>query len=139
MDTYSKAFHASPAAICITTLDEGRFVDINESFCRLSGYRREELIGKTTTELNLWADPTQRPRIIELLAEHHSIPEIENRLIRKNGDQRECVGSVEVIHVQGQDCLLIILLDITDRKRIHAQLREAKEVAEGAARAKSEF
>ncbi len=139
MDTYSKAFHASPAAICITTLHEGRFVDVNESFCRLSGYSSEELIGKTTAELNLWEDPTQRSRIIQLLAQNRSIPEIENRLIRKNGDIRECVGSVEVIDVHGVSCLLIILLDITDRKRIHAQLREAKDAAESAARAKSDF
>ena len=139
MDTYSKAFHASPAAICITTLHEGRFVDVNESFCRLSGYASEELIGKTTLELKLWEDPAQRPRFIELLAESHSIPEFENRLIRKTGDVRECVGSVEAIDVQGVACLLVILLDITDRKRIHAQLREAKEAAETAARAKTEF
>jgi PAS domain S-box-containing protein len=139
MDIYSNAFHASPAAIFITSLLEGRFVDVNETFCRLSGYTRGELIGRTSIELNMWEDPTDRRRIVELLAQRQSIPEIENRLIRKNGEFRECVGSIEVIDVHGQECLLAILMDITERKRIHAQLREAKEAAEAAARAKSEF
>jgi len=139
MDTYHKAFHASPAAICISTLKEGRFVDANESFCKLVGYSRDELIGKTSVDLNMWADPDDRPRIAALLAQNHSIPAYDNRLVRKDGEFRDCVGSIEVIDVQGESCLLIIFLDITERKRTHAQLSEAKEAAETAARAKSEF
>jgi PAS domain S-box-containing protein len=139
MDTYSKAFHASPAAICLSTLSEGRFVDVNESFCDLVGYCREELIGKTSTELRLWNDADDRPKLAAVLAEKGALREVENRLVRKDGEARDCVGSVEVIDVQGEPCLLIIFLDITERKRVNAQLREAKEAAETAARTKAEF
>ena len=128
MNTYGKAFHASPAAICISTLNEGRFVEVNESFCRLSGYVRDELLGKTSVELSMWDDPDERPKVVDLLAEKHSIPNYERRLVRKNREYRDCVGSVEVIDVGGEACLLVILLDITDRKRIHAQLRDRKSV-----------
>jgi PAS domain S-box-containing protein len=139
MDTYSKAFHASPAAICISTLSEGKFVDVNESFCELVGYSREELIGKTSTELRMWADPEDRPRIAAILDQKGALREVENRLIRKDGDYRDCIGSIEVIDVRNEPCLLIIFLDITERKRVTAQLRGAKEVAETAARTKTEF
>jgi PAS domain S-box-containing protein len=138
-DTYSKAFHASPAAICISSLAEGRFVDVNESFCQLSGYSRDELIGRTSTELHMWAEPSDRAKIVSVIAQKGSGREIENRLIRKDGDFRDCVGSIEVIDVNGEPCILIIFLDITDRKRVNAQLREAKEAAEAGGRAKSEF
>ena len=138
-DTYVKAFHASPAAICISTLKEGRFVDVNESFCKLSGYSLEELIGKSSTELNMWASPEDRSQIASVIARTGSIPEYENRLIRKDGEFRDCVGSLELIDIDHEVCLIIILLDITDRKRTNLQLREAKEAAEAAAKAKSEF
>src|SRR5262245_56376677 len=138
-NTYSKAFHASPAAICISSLSEGRFVDVNDSFCQLTGYSRDELIGRTSIELNMWTDSSDRPKIAALLRKKGSLRQIENRLIRKDGDYRDCVGSIEVIDVNGERCLLIIFLDITDRKRVNRQLLEAKDAAEEAARAKSEF
>ncbi len=138
-DTYSKAFHASPAAICISTLKEGRFVDANDSFCKLTGYSRDELLGRTSTELKIWSDAADRPKIAAILGQKGSVPQYENRLIRRDGDYRDCVGSIEVIDIDGEPCLLIIFLDITDRKRVNAQLRNAKEAAEAAARAKSEF
>jgi len=139
MDRYHKAFHASPAAISISTLNEGRFVDVNASFCKLVGYSREELIGKTSTELNMWADPADRSKIASHIMQNRSITEYEDRLIRKDGEIRDCVGSIEVIELGGEQCVLVILLDITERKRTHAQLSNAKEAAEGAAKAKSEF
>src|SRR4029079_19429213 len=139
MDTYGKAFHARPAAIWIRTLNEGKFVDINESFCDLVGYSRDELIGKTSTELKLWADAHDRPKIAAILAQKGALREVENRLIRKDGDFRDCIGSIEVIDVGSEPCLLIIFLDITERKRVTAELRETKEVAETAARTKTEF
>jgi len=138
-DTYSKAFHASPAAICISSLELGRFVDVNESFCQLTGYVRAELIGKTSTELNLWADPSDRTKIAEILRQKGAVRQVESVLVRKSGEFRDCVGSIENIDVDGESCLLITFLDITERKRINVQLREAKEAAEAGAQAKSEF
>lgn len=138
-DRYIKAFHASPAAICITTMDEGRFIDANHAFCILSGYEFEELIGQTSVDLKLWVHAEDREAIINSLGRRRSIREYENRLIRKDGEARDCVGSVEVIEIDDEECLLIILLDITDRKKTNLQLREAKEAAEAAARTKSEF
>src|SRR5690349_11181047 len=138
-DRYIKAFHASPAAICITSLAEGRFIDANHSFCTLSGYDFHELIGRTSMELNLWSRPEDRRAIVGRLLKKRSIRDYENRLIRKDGEARDCVGSVEVIEIDEEECLLIILLDITDRKKTNLQLREAKEAAEAATRTKSEF
>jgi signal transduction histidine kinase len=87
----------------------------------------------------MWSDASDRPKIAALLRKKGSLRQIENRLMRKDGDYRDCVGSIEVIDVNGERCLLIIFLDITDRKRVSSQPQEAKDAAEGAARAKSEF
>jgi len=138
-DTYSKAFLASPAAICISTLRDGRFIEVNLSFCDLVGFPREELLGRTSIELGIWGDPEERGKIAAMLMLEGSVREFENRLFRKDKDFRDCVGSIEVIDLEGEPHLLIIFLDITDRKKANIQLREAKEAAEAAARAKSEF
>src|SRR5262249_8795866 len=98
-DRYIKAFHASPAAICITTLKEGRFIDVNQSFCKLSGYDREELIGNTSTALRLWANPEDRRKFVDILARTRSVHDYENRLTRRDGELRDVVGSVEVIEI----------------------------------------
>src|SRR5215470_15290391 len=139
VDRYIKAFHASPAAICITTLNEGRFIDANQSFCTLSGYEFEELLGRTSMELRLWGKPEERRKIVETLTQKRSVHEYESRLVRKGGEFRDCVGSVEVIDIDNEACLLSILLDITDRNRADLEWRQAKEAAEAAARTKSEF
>ena len=56
-DRFQKAFNANPEPISITTFREGRYVDVNDSFLRMLGYRREEMIGHTSKELNFWSSP----------------------------------------------------------------------------------
>src|SRR5258707_15526962 len=63
-EKFSRAFHSSPVEIVITTLEEGRFLDVNESFERNMGFARDEAIGHTTLELGLWAKPDERATVV---------------------------------------------------------------------------
>ncbi|MEL6381001.1 MAG: response regulator [Cyanobacteria bacterium J06626_18] len=117
-ETFTKAFRSSPSPITITTLEDGRFLEVNLSFLRLSGYARSEVIGYQVNELNLGLDAN---RYTEGLAELQEAGVLHNReleLRTKSGDYRTVLLSVELIELQGHRCALAIANDITERKRL---------------------
>ncbi len=122
---FAKAFRANPGAVCLSTLADGRILDVNRSFEQISGYHRDEVIGRTTTELNLWADSRQRDWAVQQLQDHGSIREIEFQFYRKNGASVIGTFSAETVQLDGVPCLLSMVHDITDRKRAEIQLRAA--------------
>jgi len=124
-EKFYKVFMASPDAIAIATLDEGRIMDVNESFLTEIGYTRDELIG--TTSLQLWAEPEDRLRLIAALAETGHIRNVEIRYRRKGGEIRYALMSSELIEIDGQPCSISILRDITERKEMENNLRASQE------------
>ncbi len=82
---FAKIFHSVPALVGISTLEEGRFVDVNDTTMQLLGYRRDELIGRTALELNLWEDLSERAAIVQTLEEKGSVKNVEVRLRGKSG------------------------------------------------------
>src|ERR1044072_6082918 len=116
-DRFSKAFSRNPHPISITTLKEGRFLEANDSFLRMSGYTREEIICRTTLELEIWATPEARAKVTDLLAEHNSIHNLEITIRSKSGELYVMLLSAEVIELDGQPCVLATSSDITDRNR----------------------
>ena len=126
-DRFVKAFQASPVAMSISTLAEGRFVDVNESFLRLTGYRRDEVVGHTFHELHLPLDLERRGRLIELLRAGEAVRNVEGGLRAKTGEALATLVSMEIITVDGAECLLTITNDITERKRAEQALRESAE------------
>ncbi|HEX5689229.1 MAG TPA: PAS domain S-box protein, partial [Roseiflexaceae bacterium] len=124
---FTTAFHASPLAITISTLDEGRYVDVNDRFLELIGYTRDETIGRTSFDLGLWIDVNDRQHLLHALQGPASERQRDLRMRVRSGDIREMRVSVERIDVDGATCLLAMLQDITDRKRaqkrLHAQER----------------
>jgi PAS domain S-box-containing protein len=122
----AKAFAVSPAMLSITRLADGRFLDVNDNCATITGYRRDELIGKTTLELNLWADPEQRRDLQALIAEGASPRDFKMQFRTRNGDIREALMAVERIEIDGEPCLIISAHDITDRKRAEQALRDSE-------------
>jgi PAS domain S-box-containing protein len=128
---FAKAFRANLIPACITTLQDGRFVDVNDSLLKLSGYNREELVGRTATELGLWVNVEDRSKVFQLLHQKESIDNLEVQFRIKSGEIRHGVASYEIIELNNQFCTLSQIYDVTKYKqaeeKIKASLRE-KEV-----------
>ena len=145
-ERFAKAFASSPLAFTITSLKTGRLLEVNETFTRLSGYAREEAVGRTTVELGLWAAPSEREAELAAMRQHGRVRDVEYRFRMKDG--RELVGmlSAEQIEIAGEQCALTVIEDVTERKRAEAerdQMLEREKTlraeAEKANRLKDEF
>nr|WP_238553713.1 PAS domain S-box protein [Fortiea contorta] len=120
---FSKAFRCSPNAITISTLGEGRYVEVNDSFVRLSGYEREEAIGRTAFELNTWVNRRDRLNLLQELQAKGFVRNWEVEFRTKFGVKITGLLSAEVIDLDGVPCILAVTNDITERKQVEAQLR----------------
>ena len=138
-ERFSKAFLASPAAITIATLKEGRFIDANDSFLQLMGYSRDEVIGRTALDLGMWVSADDRTYFAGRLRDGGSLRNHECSFRTKSGEIREGLGAAELIDLKGEPCILTLILDITDRKRVEIELAKARDEALESARIKSEF
>ena len=125
-EQFSKAFHSNPIACCISTLKDGRFLDANTSFLNFFGYSREEVIGKTSGELQTWTSQSDRDHLIQALQQQQSM-QLDLSICIRSGEVREAIASFEKIELQGEVCLLSMIYDITERKQAEAeQLHQMK-------------
>jgi PAS domain S-box-containing protein len=119
-------FNWTPSAVGISTLAEGRFCDVNEGFSRLTGYAREEVIGRTILELGLWADPLERLTVLREIQEKGYLHNWEGLFRIKSGEVRSLMVSVDSIQLGATPCLIYLGHDITERKWAEKALRLAK-------------
>ncbi len=125
-ERFHKAFHVNPEPIVINSFPEGRFVDVNESFLRVTGYRREEVIGYTARETNLWKRPEDRARYLERLTEKGSVHDLEIIFQTKSGEQRVGLVSADLIDIASQKCAIAVFKDMTERSLLERQFRQAQ-------------
>jgi len=116
-EKFYKVFRSSPDWVLITTVEDGFHVDVNEAFLRGTGYRREEVIGRTAEELGVWADLDERREMVKRLLEEGAVRNMEVRFRMKSRQIRYVLWSAEPIDFGGEKCLIGIGDDITDRKR----------------------
>lgn len=124
-ERFSKAFRASPAAVSITRLTDGRFVDVNDSFLRIFGYSRDEIFGLSS--VILYADPHQRVILMQKLLEQKPVRDQEIVALSKTGETLHVLLSAEIILLEGEAHVLTILYDITERKRFEQAILLAKQ------------
>jgi PAS domain S-box-containing protein len=126
----SKAFQASPDWIAICTWDEGRYVEVNEAHSRMSGYTRKEALGNTALALNLYDNPDDQNKAVEIIRENGTLKDFEIKLKMKSGEIRVMLLSAELIELEGKKMVLSVCHDITERKRAEEELIKVKEALE---------
>jgi PAS domain S-box-containing protein len=126
-EKFSTAFRCSPDPIIINTFADSRIIDVNDSFLKVSGYDRNEVVGSTIDALNLWVHPDTRLQLRQELYEKGAIRDFEFEFRRKNGEIGIGLFSAEMIDLKGEECLLAVPRDITERKQAEAQIRTAVE------------
>ena len=125
-ERFGKAFRANPQPMTLTTLADGRYLDVNDSFLEVTGYTREEVIGRTSLELGGWATPERRSDFVKQVLEKGSVINREEKLRMKNGELRTFLLSAEPLEIDGQDCLLVASSDITERMKAQQALKESE-------------
>jgi PAS domain S-box-containing protein len=128
-ERFAKAFRASPDGLVISRLADGLILEVNESWTKVCGYDRSELIGKSTLDLGLYADPADRERLLAILKEQNYVHDVEFLIKRKSGETRLLSFSAEPLELHGEHCWLTIVRDITERKQAEEALRESEEQA----------
>ena len=123
-ERFSKAFHNNPAAISIFRLSDGKLADVNESFVQLFKYNREEVIGRTSNDLNLFVNSNE---LIDLLIEKGKIAGFESLTRTREGDPVFLLTSGEKILINGQNHVLYSSVDVTERKKMEEALQESEQ------------
>lgn len=118
-------FRAGPIPISLGTV-EGRLLEVNERYAELFGYVPEEMIGKTVQELNLWAVPAERDKILKRLRDEGAVSNVECAFRRRSGDIRAALVFMKVLGAAADSPLVTMLVDITERRQLEQHLREAQ-------------
>jgi two-component system, cell cycle sensor histidine kinase and response regulator CckA len=127
-ENFYKAFNANPEPLTISVVSDGRYLDVNESFLRGTGYSREEVIGRTSLDLKIWDNLEDRGRFIEKLRQHGSVRDLEVPFRVKSGELRVWLHSANLIEFEGQECVISSQKDVTETRALALQLGQAQKM-----------
>lgn len=126
-ETFARSFQTNPQPMSIITIDGAVFVDANASFLSMSGYTRDEVIGRTALQLGIWATEEQQDAVIGEISRTGSLGIRETRFLTKRGDVRILLSSAEKLDFAGEACLLLASTDITEKMAAQKALQESEE------------
>lgn len=125
--SYYTILNTAPYGIVIARRADSTCAFVNDAYCERTGYTRAETIGRTTIDLNLYVDPTIRARMLERLERDGKVFGMEVKFRNKSGKTYESLISVSPIAHMGEECLLIITMDISERKEAQRQLEKSEQ------------
>jgi PAS domain S-box-containing protein len=126
-EMFAKAFRQGPMSITLTSMKDHRYIDVNETFERMTGWRREEVLGRTPFDIGLWVNPQDRMDLAKQLLSEGSLRNVEAIFRRKDGAIRIGFGTADVIEVNGEPCAISVAADITERKQAEEALQRSEE------------
>jgi len=125
---YRTVFQTSFDGICISRLSDGRYIDVNKAFLNLMGFERQEVIGRTSLEINSWVEPDVREKMMETLVRDSHFRDWETRFIKKDGTPIWIQISASMIEIEGLPCILSLVRDISEAKATREHLDRIQEV-----------
>jgi len=138
-EKFYKAFAISPVAFAISDTATGKYIDINDSFSKITGYSREELLGHTSVEVGIIVDQPSREKILKNVRQYGTIRDVELTIRNKNGELIDMLTSAETLILQERQCTLSINYDITTLKESERALKEANKLAQESVMLKETF
>jgi PAS domain S-box-containing protein len=126
-EKFSKAFENNAVMMVISSFNEGRFIDVNETFLKTTGLKREQVIGATSKEINIFPDIKLRDQLKKMVSNDGRVQDAETTLVNSSGQSIICSFSAEMIDIQGEVCLLFVINDITDRKLAQEKILQSEQ------------
>jgi diguanylate cyclase (GGDEF)-like protein/PAS domain S-box-containing protein len=123
-EKFSKAFHSNSVLMALSSFEDGRYMDVNKTFLQTLGFTSDEVIGKTSTELGLFANPGERSRLIEIIKRGGVMHGDELEVKTKDGSLRHGLFSAAPIYIGKEPCLLTVMVDITERRKAEHSLQQ---------------
>jgi diguanylate cyclase (GGDEF)-like protein/PAS domain S-box-containing protein len=121
-ELYRTAFFTSPDAVNITRRRDGMYLDVNEGFERLTGWRRDEVVGKTSLEISVWHSPEDRKRLVDRLEQDGYCENLEAEFRMKDGSTIIGLMSAKGVEIKGEACILSITRDISHLRQTESSL-----------------
>lgn len=128
-ERFAKAFNASPLILTISSLKDGRLTEVNDTFVEVSGYTREEAVGRTTLELGLWLKPVDRAEEMEIVEQSGQLRNAEYTFVNRSGTELVGLVSAERIEIGGEPFALTVIQDVTLRKQTERILLERERLS----------
>jgi len=129
-ERFRLAFETSPDAMTISRIDDGRYVDINAGYLAMTGYHREEIVGKSAIDIGFWESSEDRNRSVGKVLEDGQIRNVEIRFRRKTGEIRTALISASILTLNGELHLLAITKDISELKKAEEELLKLERAVE---------
>lgn len=124
-EKFRKAFFTSPDAIALTRINDGVYLSINEGFTQITGYTEEEVVGRSSLELNIWKNPEDRKKIVKTLLSGNDVRDFESTFITKRGEIRGML-SAAILELRNEKLILTITRDISERKIVEEKIKTSE-------------
>jgi PAS domain S-box-containing protein len=127
-EKFSQVFMTNPDSLTLMRLKDDVYIDANDGFTRLYGYRREEVIGRSAQEIDIWKNAEDRKQIIELLRDQSRVENKEADFVNKDGTYFTGLLSASTFQVAGETYIIFDVRDVTEQKKLQTQLMQSQKI-----------